>query len=226
MDGNGRWARKQGLERILGHRKGTNATVSLVDRCLELGVEYLTLYVFSSENWDRPAGEVHFLIEELLVQMMHQELSHLQEKEVRLQILGDLNQLPEQPRSVLEDGMQKTAGNSRMQLNLAISYGGRQELTHAMQKIAAKVAAGELAPESIREETLAQHLYQPEVPDPELMIRTGGEQRISNYLLWQLAYSEFYFTDVLWPDFDAAELDKALQFFGQRQRRFGKVLDE
>jgi len=226
MDGNGRWARQKGLERIQGHQKGTEATVNLVDNCIELGVECLTLYVFSFENWNRPEGEVKFLIEHLLIHMMDQEIDHLMEKGVRLQVLGDQSRLPESSRKKLEEGIAQTSGNSNMVLNLAISYGGRREIVQAAQKFATDVEQGKHTPQDLNEELFGQYLYAPELPYPELMIRTGGEKRISNYLLWQLAYSEFYFSDLLWPDFDKVELEKAIDFFQGRERRFGRVLNE
>jgi undecaprenyl diphosphate synthase len=226
MDGNGRWARKQGHARTFGHKHGTKSTVDLVDHCVHLGVEFLTIYVFSSENWNRPESEVSFLVEQLLVQMIDQEMDHLMEKSVRLQAMGDLSKLPAVSRERLQQAIEQTAHNTKMQLNLAISYGGRLEIVHAVQAIAQKIASGELNPMEIGEQTIANHLYLPGVPDPELMIRTGGEQRISNYLLWQAAYSELYFTDTLWPEFSPEHLDDALHYYATRQRRFGKVIEE
>ncbi len=226
MDGNGRWAKKQGRERTFGHSNGTTATIDLVDRCVELGIEFLTIYVFSSENWNRPAEEVKFLIELLLTQMIDKELPHMMEKNVRLQFTGDLDRLPDTSKNKLLEAIEQTSKNTGMQLNLAISYGGRREIMHGVQKIAKNILSGEITPEDINEELISSSMYLPEVPDPELMIRTGGEQRISNYLLWQCAYSELYFTDLLWPEFTKAELDKAIEFYSKKQRRFGRVIDE
>jgi undecaprenyl diphosphate synthase len=225
MDGNGRWAKSKGFPRVFGHRSGTKATVEIVDACGKLGVKFLTLYVFSSENWQRPPKEVSFLMT-LLVEMMDQEINHLMAENVKLVIIGDMGKLPERARKKLQEGIIQTSKNTGLQLNLAVSYGGRQEIVHATQKLAEQVLKGEISPESITESLFSQMLYLPEVPDPELMIRTGGEFRISNYLLWQLAYSEIYVTDVLWPDFHSNELDKAIEFYQKRQRRFGKVIDE
>lgn len=225
MDGNGRWAKSKGMERFLGHRSGTKSTVMVVGAGSDIGLEHLTLYVFSSENWNRPKLEVNYLMG-LMVDMVDQELPHLQEKNVKLVVIGDLNKVPEKPRRKLQEAIDATAKNTGMQLNLAISYGGRQEIVSATQKLAQKVLAGELKIEDIDEKIFANHLYLENAPDPELVIRTGGELRLSNYLLWQAAYSEIYVTDVLWPDFSREDFDKALQFYAGRQRRFGGVIDE
>jgi undecaprenyl diphosphate synthase len=224
MDGNGRWARSRGLPRVMGHRSGTKATRRAVDACGRLGVKYLTLYVFSSENWLRPQTEVDFLMG-LLVEMLDKEVRELHKSNVKLKVLGNVAKLADKQRQKLEWAMEFTSQNTGLQLNLAISYGGRQEITDATKRMAQDLASGIIASDAISEELFAKYLYLPEVPDPELMIRTGGESRISNYLLWQMAYSEFYFTDILWPDFDEDELKKAIQFYNQRQRRFGKVLE-
>jgi len=225
MDGNGRWARSRGMERFLGHRSGTKSTIAAVEMGVDLGLEHLTLYVFSSENWNRPAREVNYLMG-LLVEMVDQELPHLMEKNVRLKIIGDLTRLPETPKDKLMEAVSETANNSGMQLNLAISYGGRQEIVQACRAIAAKVKRGELNPDEIDASMFAQHLYLGDAPDPELVIRTGGEYRLSNYLLWQAAYSELYITDILWPDFTKADFAKAVEFYSKRQRRFGGVSNE
>lgn len=224
MDGNGRWAKAQGLPRIFGHRTGTKATVATVEAGCDLGLQHLTLFVFSSENWQRPSREVDYLMG-LLAEMVDQELPHLQERNVRMDVLGELSKVPVKSRRKLEEAISVTSSNTGMQLHLAISYGGRQEIVDAARAIAHKVQAGELQPDQIDQELFSRHLYLPNLPDPELVIRTGGEQRISNYLLWQAAYSELYITEVLWPDFTRIHLDEALKFFATRKRRFGKVSD-
>lgn len=225
MDGNGRWAKSRGLERFLGHRKGTQATIDSVKIGCDLGLEHLTLYVFSSENWQRPSKEVDYLMK-LLVEMVHQELPDLMEKNVKLVVIGNMNRLPQAPREQLQHAIDATAQNSGMQLNLAISYGGRLEIVEACKALAKEVREGKLSPEAIDEDLFAKHLYLKGAPDPDLVIRTGGEFRLSNYLLWQAAYSEFYVTPTLWPDFTEEEFRKAVDFFHSRVRRFGKVLDE
>ena len=225
MDGNGRWAKSKGLERFLGHRSGTKSTVVAVGWGCDIGLEHLTLYVFSSENWNRPAIEVNYLMG-LMIEMVEQELPHLMERNVKLTVIGDRTRIPEKPWNKLNEAILKTSGNTGMQLNLAISYGGRQEIVDATKAIATKVAKGTLTVDQINENVFSQHLYLAGAPDPDLVIRTGGEYRLSNYLLWQAAYSEFYISDVLWPDFTREDMDKAVQFYSTRQRRFGKVLDE
>lgn len=225
MDGNGRWAKSRGLERFLGHRKGTQATIDAVKFGCDLHLEHLTLYVFSSENWLRPSKEVDYLMK-LLVEMVHKELPDLMEKNVKLVVIGNMDRLPEAPREKLKQAIATTAGNTGMQLNLAISYGGRLEIVDACKAIAQEVKNGQLSIESVDEDVFAKHLYLKGAPDPDLVIRTGGEFRLSNYLLWQAAYSEFYVTPTLWPDFTDVEFQKAIDFYNTRERRFGKVLDE
>ena len=225
MDGNGRWARSRGLERFLGHRKGTQATIDAVEAGVNLKLEHMTLYVFSSENWGRPSKEVEYLMG-LLIEMVVKEIPDLMEKNVKLTVIGDMNRIPEKPRAKLQEAINITANNTGMQLNLAISYGARQEIVAAVKSIAAQVAAGEVKVEDIDENLFANNLYLKGAPDPDLIIRTGGEFRLSNYLLWQAAYSEFYVTDTLWPDFTKEEFLKAVEFFKTRERRFGKVLHE
>jgi undecaprenyl diphosphate synthase len=225
MDGNGRWAKSKGLERFLGHRQGTKATIATVEAGVDLGLEHLTLFVFSSENWQRPKIEVEYLMN-LLVEMVAQEIPHLMEKNVRLKVIGNLDKLPEKPRKKLQEAIDKTSQNSGMQLNLAISYGGRMEIVDAAREIAELAKKGELGTENINEAEFARHLYLRGAPDPDLVIRTGGEYRLSNYLLWQAAYSEFFVSDVLWPDWTKADFAKAIEFYGKRQRRFGKVIEE
>jgi undecaprenyl diphosphate synthase len=190
-----------------------------------LGLEHLTLFVFSSENWQRPRMEVEYLMG-LLVEMVELELPHLMERKVRLRVIGNMDRLPEKPRKKLQEAIDKTSANDGMQLNLAISYGGRREIVDAAREIAELARSGSLDLAKLDEATFAQHLYLRGAPDPDLVIRTGGEYRLSNYLLWQAAYSEFFITDVLWPDFTKADFAKAVEFYNTRQRRFGKVIDE
>ncbi len=222
MDGNGRWARRRGFERFLGHRKGTQATIDSVEVGVDLKLEHLTLYVFSSENWNRPSKEVDYLMN-LLIEMVAQETPHLMEKNVKLKIIGNMARLPEAPRKKLQTAVDATAGNTGMQLNLAISYGGRGEILDACKSIVCEVMNGTLSLEQIDETCFANHLYLEGAPDPDLVIRTGGEFRLSNYLLWQAAYSEFYVSETLWPDWTKEEFLKAVEFFNTRERRFGKV---
>jgi len=225
MDGNGRWAKSKGLERFLGHRSGTKSTVMAVQAGCDLKLEHLTLYVFSSENWNRPSMEVNYLMG-LMVEMVEQELPNLMAQNVRLKVIGNLSKVPDKPRIKLELAIARTAANTGMQLNLAISYGGRQEIVDACKSLARQVVAGSITVDAIDETLFSRNLYLEGAPDPDLVIRTGGEYRLSNYLLWQAAYSEFYITDVLWPDFSRQDMDKAIQFYSSRQRRFGKVIDE
>lgn len=224
MDGNGRWAKQRGLPRVLGHREGTKATKRLVKNCGMLGIQYLTIYVFSSENWKRPPLEVSALMT-LLVEKIHDEIDELNQENVKLLVTGDTEKLPKKTRNELQWGMEKTQHNTGLKLILALSYGGRQEIVDACKILAEKVKRGELQSQDISEELFAQHLYMPDVPDPELLIRTGGDLRVSNYLLWQIAYTEIFVTSNLWPDFGDLELEEALTSYTQRQRRFGKVLE-
>ncbi|MDR3640328.1 MAG: polyprenyl diphosphate synthase [Humidesulfovibrio sp.] len=218
MDGNGRWATRRGLSRSEGHRAGTRTARAIVTRCRELGVRHLTLYTFSRENWSRPKDEVG-LIFDLLVEYMRGELSNLLEQDIRLKVLGELDGLPFVVRQALTHVMDKTVNCRSMTLNLALNYSGREEILRACRRLVAKGAA----PEAITEEAFAAELYTAGQPDPDLIIRTSGELRLSNYLLFQAAYAEFYFTETLWPDFDAAELERALADYQSRQRRFGKT---
>ncbi len=220
MDGNGRWAEQRRLPRLLGHRKGVEAVQAIVDECLALGIRYLTLYAFSSENWGRPREEVDALMG-LLGSFLKKELSQLHGRGIRLQAIGELDRLPDPIARILDDVARQTAGNDRMVLTLALSYGSRNELTRAMKRIAGEVAAGRLDPAEVTEERIDAALDTAGLPDPDLMIRTSGEMRISNFLLWQLAYAELYYTDTLWPDFSADQLHLALKEYGSRQRRFG-----
>ena len=220
MDGNGRWAEQRHLPRILGHRKGVETVQSIVDECLELGVRYLTLYAFSSENWGRPREEVESLMG-LLGSFLKKELSQLQKGGIRLMAIGELERLPKPINKILKDIIKKTADNDRMVLNLALSYGSRSELTRAVQKLGREIALGNLQADDLSEQDIDDALDTHAIPDPDLLIRTSGEMRISNFLLWQLAYAELYFSDVLWPDFSRDKLLQALEEYSRRQRRFG-----
>lgn len=220
MDGNGRWAEQRHLPRIVGHRRGVETVQRIVAACRARGIPYLTLYAFSSENWGRPVEEVGALMG-LLGRYLQSELATMLQRGVRLRVIGEIARLPADVQRVLEETIARTAANTEMVLTLALSYGGRDEIIRGVRRLAARVAAGELAPENIDEATVAAALDTAGMPDPDLLIRTSGELRISNFLLWQLAYAELHFTDVLWPDFDEAELQNALDRFRQRQRRFG-----
>ena len=222
MDGNGRWARGRHLPRVLGHRSGMTAVREVIEGAVEAGVEYLSLFAFSRENWERPASEVEALMD-LLVEYVGREADELTEKGVRVRVLGDLSRLTPAASAAVADVERRTGSNDRLVLNLFISYGSRDEIVRAARALAREAASGALDPESITEETLSGRLYTADCPDPDLLIRTSGEQRISNFLLWQLAYSELYITTVLWPDFTRAELYKAIAEFQRRDRRYGRV---
>ncbi len=218
MDGNGRWAQLRGLERSQGHQAGVAAVRKLVENALNLGVRYLTLYTFSTENWKRPVAEVAALMA-LLFESVEEEI--FVKNNVGFRIIGDMSKLPDNVRERLEACMARTAGNNRMTMVLALSYSSKWEITEAVRTLARKVQAGEMSVEQISEDTISQALTTNFMPDPDLLIRTGKEVRLSNYLLWQAAYSELYFTDVLWPDFDNGELLKAVYEYQHRQRRYG-----
>ncbi|NDY90687.1 polyprenyl diphosphate synthase [Ideonella livida] len=220
MDGNGRWAKKRFLPRLVGHKFGMDALVSLIDACQARGIEALTVYAFSSENWRRPDEEVSGLMNLVLLGVARY-LERLAQSGVRIHIVGDRSVVAERVRQAWAQAEARTAGNQGLQLNVAFNYGGRWDVVQACQAL---VRQG-CPPEQVTEEALARHLSLSHVPDPDLFIRTGGELRVSNFLLWQMAYTEFYFTDCLWPDFDAAELDKALTAYALRDRRFGGVKD-
>ncbi|MFZ9877028.1 MAG: isoprenyl transferase [Chitinophagaceae bacterium] len=222
MDGNGRWAKEKGEDRLFGHYQGVESVRDIVEGAAELGIQYLTLYAFSTENWDRPADEVSGLME-LLVTTIRKEVSTLNKNNIRLHVIGDLNMLPEHARNELQEGLDMTAANTGLNLVMALSYSGRWELLEAVRNIAKAVKSGELDPAEIDEQTLQNNLSTHAFPDPELMIRTSGEYRISNFLLYQLAYAELYFTDVCWPDFRKKNLYEALLDYQQRERRFGKI---
>ncbi|MDY0268075.1 isoprenyl transferase [Trichloromonas sp.] len=220
MDGNGRWAERRHLPRIAGHHRGVEAVREVVSECRTLGVRYLTLYAFSSENWGRPEDEVNALMG-LLIRYLASELDDLCARSIRFRVIGEIERLPAEVVRVLRETMERTAGNTSMVLTLALSYGSRNELIRAMRSLAREVAAGRLAPEEIDEARVAGALDTAGMPDPDLLIRTSGEMRISNFLLWQLAYAELYYTEELWPDFSRQKLHEALAVFARRQRRFG-----
>ena len=222
MDGNGRWAEAHGLSRLQGHRRGKDSVREVVEAARELGIEYLTLYAFSSENWRRPHREVDALMR-LLRRYLRTEIGKMMRYEIRLRAIGNLRKLPREVLAELRDVEQKTRGNTRMTVQLAVSYGGREEITLAARQLARRVRDGELRPEDIDEATFADALMTRDVPDPDLLIRTSGELRLSNFLLWQAAYTELYVTDTLWPDFRRAQLLVALEHYKSRQRRFGKT---
>jgi undecaprenyl diphosphate synthase len=218
MDGNGRWAMKQQHERIFGHQSAFTAVRQAVEAAVQTGVKYLTLYTFSTENWNRPQAEVDGLME-LLIKAVREETKTLMDNNVRLSMIGELQRIPERSRTMLEKCMEETSGNTAMTLVLALSYSSRWEIAEALKKISAEG----LRPEQIGEDTLRHYLTTRDYPDPDLLIRTGGELRISNFLLWQMAYTEFYFTDLLWPDFRHEDFYAAIVDYQNRQRRFGKT---
>lgn len=224
MDGNGRWAKKRLLNRVMGHEKGSETVRTVVRTSRELNIPYLTLYAFSTENWERPKVEVTALMH-LLQRFLISERGEMLENNIRLNAIGELDSLPERVRSDLESLMAETAGNTGMVLTLCLSYGSRSEMVTAMRAVAIKVAQGLLDPAGLSEESLSRHLYTANLPDPDLMIRTSGEMRLSNFMLWQLAYAEFVFTPTLWPDFSREEYIEILRDFQKRDRRFGQVKD-
>ncbi|MEJ2465571.1 MAG: isoprenyl transferase [Candidatus Thiodiazotropha sp.] len=222
MDGNGRWAQRRGLPRYAGHPVGVDAVRRIVEACVERGIEVLTLFAFSSENWQRPQKEVS-LIMDLFIRSLKKEARRLHRNGVRLRVIGDRAAFSDKLQRHIAEVESLTEGNSGMVLQVAANYGGRWDIAHAARLLAEKVEAGELKAEQVDESTLAGLLSFPHLPEPDLFIRTGGEQRLSNFLLWQCAYTELYFTDTLWPDFDNAALDQALQDYASRQRRFGRT---
>lgn len=222
MDGNGRWAKRRGLPRIMGHRKGVDALKELLRCCDDWGIQALTAYAFSTENWGRPLEEVDFLMT-LFERVLRRELKEMIEENVRIQFVGNLAALPLSLQAEIERSMTATLQNSGIQFTVATNYGGRQEILQACRAIANKVKQGQIQPEEIDETLFSHHLYTANVPDPDLLIRTSGEMRLSNFLLWQMAYGEMYITEALWPDFDREQFHKALFDYQQRDRRFGKV---
>ncbi|NDB94624.1 MAG: isoprenyl transferase [Verrucomicrobia bacterium] len=222
MDGNGRWAQKHHLPRLSGHEAGRKSVKEVVRAAIHHGVRYLTLYAFSVENWQRPRDEVQGLMG-LLRGVLREELKEMGQQGIRLRMIGRKQDLPEAVREELEAAMENTKGNTKMDLILALSYGSRVEITEAVQAVAREVKAGSLDPEAIREKTVSDHLYTREIPDPDLLIRTSGEMRISNFMLWQISYTEIHVTPVLWPDFGKKEFELAMQDYAGRDRRFGGV---
>ncbi|MDZ7966924.1 MAG: isoprenyl transferase [Nostoc sp. DedSLP03] len=222
MDGNGRWAKRQGLPRIMGHKRGVDALKDLLRCCQDWGIQALTAYAFSTENWKRPQEEVDFLMT-LFQRVLRQELREMVEENVQIKFVGNLQDLPRSLQQEISRSMEETKNNRGIRFSVATNYGGRQEILQACQAIAKQVQQGMLQPDEINEQVFESHLYTAGITDPDLLIRTSGEIRLSNFLLWQMAYGEIYITDALWPDFDRAEFHRALCAYQQRERRFGKV---
>ena len=225
MDGNGRWAKEKGKLRVFGHHNGVVSVRDVVEGAVEVGIKYLTLYTFSTENWNRPKLEVAAIME-LMVNTIHKEIKTFMDNNIKLNAIGDLSKLPAKCYRELTNAMETTAGNTGLVLTLALSYSSRNEILHAVKQIAEKVKSGELEENDIDEKVIADNLYTHNMPDPELLIRTSGEFRISNYLLWQIAYAELYFTTKLWPDFRREDLFEALLDYQKRERRFGKTSEQ
>jgi len=225
MDGNGRWAHRRGRERVFGHHEGVKAVRKTVEASAELGVRYLTLYAFSTENWNRPDDEVSALMD-LMIESINNETGTLVEKSISLRVIGDLSRLSEKVRNRLFETMKITSQGSRMTLVVALSYSSRWEISEACRRIAVEVREGRMRPDQIDEHTVSTFLTTSDIPDPELMIRTSGEKRISNFLLWQLAYTELYFTEKLWPDFGKEDFYEAVADFQKRERRYGKTSEQ
>jgi undecaprenyl diphosphate synthase len=222
MDGNGRWAKKRLLNRINGHEKGSDTVRTVVRTCRQIGISYLTLYAFSTENWQRPKTEVEALMA-LLKNFLHSEQKEMVENDIRLRVIGQVDRLPEKVREALHQTMSATKDNTAMTLILALSYGGRAEIIRMVQEVAKLIKQGEIDPNAVTAELIADHLYTRNIPDPDLLIRTSGEMRISNFLLWQIAYTEIFVTPTLWPDFSRDELLEILKDYQSRERRFGRV---
>ncbi|TDO77931.1 undecaprenyl diphosphate synthase [Flavobacterium chryseum] len=225
MDGNGRWAKQQGFLRAFGHENGTKSVKKTITTCAKLGIEYLTLYAFSTENWNRPKLEVEALMK-ILINSLKKELVTLQENNIKLNAIGNLDKLPKSAQKELLDVIEKTKNNTRLTLTLALSYGSREELVNAVRIISDKVKNNIISIDTIDDSIINEHLYTQNLPDVDLLIRTSGEHRISNFLLWQIAYAELYFTDVLWPDFKDQDLYEAIISYQKRERRFGKTSEQ
>ncbi|BDB51868.1 isoprenyl transferase [Flavobacterium ammonificans] len=225
MDGNGRWAKKHGLFRTLGHESGTKSVKKIIEACSNLGIENLTLYAFSTENWNRPKIEVEALMK-VLVNSLIKELPTLEKNNIKLNAIGNLEKLPVKAQKELQDVINKTAGNTKLVLTLALSYGSREELVNAVKNISDKVKNNIISVDKIDDSVINEHLYTQNLPDVDLLIRTSGEHRISNFLLWQIAYAELYFTDILWPDFKESDLYEAILSYQKRERRFGKTSEQ
>ena len=225
MDGNGRWAKKRGLTRVLGHRKGVNAVRETVEAASELNIKALTLYTFSTENWNRPKAEVNTLMS-ILVSSLKKELPTFQKNNIKLQTIGNIDKLPNKAKKELKETIEKTKNNTQLILTLALNYGSREEIINTTKLISKKIVNNELKVEEIDENTINNHLYTFTLPDVDFLIRTSGELRISNFLLWQIAYAELYFTEVLWPDFNKEDFYKAIINYQSRERRFGKTSEQ
>lgn len=225
MDGNGRWAKQKGKPRVFGHRSGVKSVREISEAAAELGVEYVTLYAFSTENWDRPKLEVNALMR-LLIETIHRETNTLNKNNIRLQAIGEIDKLPQATSKALLEGIESTKNNTRMTLVLALNYSGRWDITQAAQQLAERAATGELNPADIDQDMVSNALSTAGMPEPELLIRTSGEARISNFLMWQLAYAELYFSPVFWPDFRKPHLYEAIVDFQSRERRFGKISEQ
>ena len=225
MDGNGRWAKQKGLLRAMGHENGTKSVKATIEACAKLGIEFLTLYAFSTENWNRPKLEVETLMK-LLVKSLKKELQTLKDNNIKLNAIGNLEKLPKSAQKELLDVIEATKDNSRMTLTLALSYGSREEIVNAVRNISHKVKNNIISIDTIDDSIINEHLYTQNLPDVDLLIRTSGEHRISNFLLWQIAYAELYFTDVLWPDFNEHHLYEAILSYQKRERRFGKTSEQ
>ncbi len=225
MDGNGRWAKGQGKLRVFGHQNGVKAVRDTVEAAAEIGLQHLTLYAFSTENWNRPKFEVNALME-LLVSTIHKETKTLMDNNIRLHAIGDIQSLPGRCRNELTEAIRKTENNSRLTLHLALSYSARWEIVNAVKKIVDKAKSGEIDVDTINDQLFSESLTTANIPDPELLVRTSGEYRISNFLLWQIAYSELYFTEKLWPDFRREDLYEAIVDYQSRERRFGKTSEQ
>ena len=225
MDGNGRWAKKHGLFRTLGHESGTKSVKKIIEACANLGIENLTLYAFSTENWNRPKVEVEALMK-VLVNSLIKELPTLEKNSIKMNAIGNLEKLPAKAQKELQDVINKTAGNTKLVLTLALSYGSREELVNAVKNISDKVKNNIISVDKIDDSVINEHLYTHNLPDVDLLIRTSGEHRISNFLLWQIAYAELYFTDILWPDFKENDLYEAILSYQKRERRFGKTSEQ
>lgn len=222
MDGNGRWAKSRGLPRIAGHREGIKSIKRITEVGKDIGIETITLFAFSTENWKRPRQEVDFLMA-LPQEYLKKELNNLKQNDIQITVMGDLDTLPDKTREVIQEGIDATKNNSSLTLNFAINYGGRQEIVDVCKEIVRQAATAKIDFESIDEKFIQQNLYKPDLPDPDLLIRTSGEQRISNFLLWQLAYTELWFSEVLWPDFQKEHLVQAVLDYQRRKRKFGKI---
>ncbi len=225
MDGNGRWAKQRKMPRIMGHKKGVDVVNKVVRHASKLGIKYLSLFAFSMENWQRPGDEVSFLMR-LLDEYIEKELNTILRENIRFTVTGNMEMIPEGTRNKLMNAADRSAANTGMTLNLALSYGGRAEIADAARQIARLAAAGKLRPDDINEDNFLQFMYHPEIPDVDLLIRTSGELRISNFMLWRIAYSELYFTGKLWPDITEEDIDEAIEDFAGRTRRFGKTDDQ